>query len=57
MSVWKMEWVDITFVFSFFFSRERRFVSTYFLLASLNNSLPSFFFANALSFFFFLCVV
>jgi hypothetical protein len=51
MSVWKMEWVDITF----FFSRERRFVSSYFLLASLNNSLPLFYFILLmLSLFFFL---
>jgi hypothetical protein len=52
MSVWKMEWVDITF----FFSRERRFVSSYFLLASLNNSLPLFYFILLmLSLFFFWC--
>jgi len=41
--------------FFFLFSRERRFVSTYFLLASLNNSLP-FFFLLMLSPFF-LCSV
>jgi hypothetical protein len=38
-----------------FFSRERRFVSSYFLLASLNNSLPLFYFILLmLSLFFFL---
>jgi hypothetical protein len=46
------------FVFAFFFSRDRRFVSSDFLLASLTNSLL-FFFANALypKTHFFFCVV
>ena len=46
------------FVFAFFFSRDRRFVSSDFLLASLTNSLLFFFFANALypkTLLFFLC--
>jgi hypothetical protein len=47
ISVWKMEWVEVMFLFLLFFSRDRRFVSSDFLLASLTNSLL-FFFANAL---------